>query len=117
MLQAGAIRKSESLFSSNVVIIRKKVGTIRFCVDFRKLNNRTVLDAYVIPCVEDSLHLLTGSTYFSKLNLRSGYWQVELEEDDKYRTFQVGNRGFFEFNSILFGLCNAPVTFQRLMER
>ena len=118
MLQARAIRESESPFSSNLVIVRKKDGTIRFCVDFRKLNNRTVLDAYAIPRVEDSLHLLAGSKYFTKLDLRSGYWQVELEEDDKCRTaFQVGNLGLFKFNRMPFGLCNAPATFQRLMER
>ena len=73
-------------------------------MDFRKLNNRTVLDAYAIPRVDDSLHLLAGFKYFTKLDLRSGYWQVELEEDDKCRTaFQVGNLGFFEFNRMPFG--------------
>ena len=118
MLEADAIRPSESSFSSNVVLVRKKDGSLRFCIDFRKLNSRTIRDAYNLPRIQDTIDSLTGSKYFSKLDLRSGYWQVEIEEEDKHLTaFTVGNMGFFECNRMAFGLTNAPATFQRLIER
>ena len=118
MLEIGVIRESTSPFSSNVVIVRKKDGTIRFCIDYRKLNQRTEKDAYPIPRIDDTLHSLAGSKYFSTLDLRSGYWLVELRETDKAKTsFQVGSLGFYECNRMPFGFCNAPATFEGLMER
>ena len=118
MLEADAIRPSQSPYPSNVVLVRKKDGSLRFCIDFRKLNSRTVRDAYTLPRIDDTIDTLIGSKYFLKLDLRSEYWQVEVKEEDKYKTaFTVGNMGFFECNRMAFGLTNAPATFQRLMER
>ena len=73
MLANGANQESKSPWSSNVVIVRKKDGNIRFCFDFRKLNQRTIKDAYTIPRIEDTLHFLAGSRYCSKLDLKAGY--------------------------------------------
>jgi hypothetical protein len=99
-------------------LVRKRDGSLRFCIDWRQLNARTRKDAYNLPRFDDIVDSLSGAKYFSKLDLRSGYWNVELEEEDKHKTaFSVGNLGFFEWNRMGFGLCNAPSTFQRLMER
>ena len=118
LLKAGIITESESPWSSAVVLVRKKNGALRFCVDYRQLNLRTVRDSYALPRIEESLDLLSGSKYFSCLDLRSGYYQVELEEQHKARTaFTVGHLGFYQFNRMPFGLTNAPATFQRLMTK
>ena len=82
ILEIGAIRKSSSPYCSNVVLCRKSDGSLRFCIDLRKLNNRTIKDAYSLPRSTETMDSLIGSNFFSKLDLRSGYWQVELKEED-----------------------------------
>ena len=117
MVEIGAIRKSNSPWASAVVLVRKKDGSLRFCIDLRHLNNRTIKDAYCLPRIEETLDCLNGAKIFTSLNLKSEYWQVEMEEESKPLTaFTVGPLGFFECKRMPFGLTNAPVTFQRLME-
>ena len=116
MLESGIIRRSHSSFAFPVVIVDKKDGTKRFCVDFRKLNKATKTDSYPLPLIDDMLALLSGAKYFTALDLKSGYWQVKVKEEDKEKTaFTVPHRGLFEFNSMPFGLVNAPGVFQSLM--
>ena len=118
MLACGAIRHSHSPWSSNIVPVRKPNGSLRLCLDFRKLNSRTIRDAYQLPRIEETLDNLAGAKIFSSLDLQSGYWQIEMAEEDKAKTaFSVSQVGFFEAERLPFGLTNAPSTFQRVMER
>ena len=116
MLDLGAIRPSNSPWASSIVLVRKKDGRLRFCIDLRRLNNRTVKDAYSLPRIESILDSLGGARIFTTLDLKAGYWQVEMAEECKaYTAFTCGPLGFYECDTMPFGATNAPATFQRLM--
>ena len=113
----GIIRPSKSPYASPVVLVRKKSGKLRLCVDYRKLNERSVKDSYALPRIEEVLDSLHATQYFSTLDMKSGYHQVEIEEEHKERTgFTVGALGFWDYQRLPFGLTNSPATYQRLME-
>ena len=116
MLQHDIIQPSSSPWASPVALVQKQDGSQHFCVDYRKLNNVTKKDTYPIPCIDDTLDTLAGSCWFSTLDLISGYWQVELVEQDREKTAFCVPEGLFEFKVLPFGLNNAPATFQRLMD-
>ena len=96
--------------------MRKKDGTVRWCVDYRKLNDVTIKDAYPLPRIDMCLEHLQSAKYFSTLDLQSGYWQIEVDSKDREKTAFITKYGLFEYNKIPFGVCNGPSTFQRCME-
>ena len=116
MLEKKIIRPSASPWTSPIVLVKKKDGSLRFCVDYRKLNALTKRDSYPLPRIDDTLDTLADARIFSALDLASGYWQIGIKEEDKSKTAFVTKQGLFEFNVMPFGLCNAPATFQRAMD-
>ncbi|XP_077947562.1 uncharacterized protein LOC144388873 isoform X2 [Gasterosteus aculeatus] len=117
LLETQIIRESCSPYASPIVLVKKKDGSLRMCVDYRQLNSKTRRDAFPLPRIEESLDALAGARWFSTMDLASGYNQVPVAKKDRAKTAFCTPFGLFEFNRMPFGLCNAPGTFQRLMER
>lgn len=116
MLQQGVIEPASSEWASNIVLVKKKDGTYRCCVDYRQLNELTKKDAYPVPRQDDCIEALNGSCWFSSIDLRCGYHQCSLKEEDSDKTAFITRRGMYKFRTMPFGLCNAVATFQRLMD-
>ena len=117
ILGVGAICSSQSPWCNAVVLVYKKDGSLFFCVDFCRLNAHTKKDSYPLPGIQEVLESMAGARHFSTMDFKSGFWQVCMApESQQYNTFTVGNLGFYEFTHMPFGLCNAPATFQQLMQ-
>ena len=115
MMEAGVIQESSSEWASSPVLIRKRDGTVRWCIDYRQLNNVTVKDVFPLPLVDDCLDTLAGNVWFSKLDANSAYWQINIKPEDRHKTAFHTRYGLFEHVKMGFGLCNAPATYARVM--
>ena len=117
MLETGAIHLCQSLWCNAVVLVRKKDGTLHFCVNFRCLNAQMKKDSFPLPCIQEALECMAGSAHFLSMDFKSGFWQIKMAlESQQYMAFMVGNLRFYKFTCMLFGLCNVPATFQHLMQ-
>ena len=116
LLEAKVIQPSNSEWASAPVFVRKRDGSVRYCLDFRDLNSKTVKDSFPLPNIDDCLATLSGSWYFSTLDLTSGFYQIKLNEEDRKKTAFVTKYGLFEHTRMPMGLCNSPATFQRAMQ-
>ncbi len=116
MLEAGVIKPSRSPWSSAVILVPKKDGTIRFCVDYRRLNAVTRVETYPLPRVDETLRAFEGAACFSVMDMQSGYWQIPLKEEDYEKTAFTTHRGLYEYVVLPFGPVNAPGYFQRMMD-
>ena len=117
MQEMDVIQPSNSPWASPIVLVKKKDGTMRFCVDYRQLNAVTKKDTFPLPRIDDLLDQLGQAKFFSTLDLASGYWQIQIDKDSQEKTAFITHRGLFEFKVMPFGLTNAPSVFQRVMQQ
>ena len=116
MKQLGVKEPSESPWVAPVILVRKRDGTLRYCIDYRRPNAVTKKDSYPLPNIQDCLESLDGAKFFSSMDLSLGYWQVKLTKDAKDKTSFYGTGGgLWPLKVMPFGMCNAPATFERLM--
>jgi len=116
MLAEDVIEPATSPWASNIVLVRKKDGTYRCCIDYRRLNDVTIKDAYPLPKADQCLEAMSGAVWFSSMDMKSGYHQLTVQKSDRDKTSFICPRGMFRFKKLPFGLCNAGATFQRLMD-
>ena len=117
MLDTGAIHPFRSPWCNAMVLVIKKDGSLCFCIDFQCLNGKTKKDSYPLPQMQETMGSMVGARYFSCMDLKSGFWQVKMSEKaHQYTAFTMGSMGVYEFLRMLYGLCNVPATFQRLMQ-
>ncbi|MCO5595762.1 hypothetical protein L7F22_049810 [Adiantum nelumboides] len=117
LVEKGMVRPSSSPFCSPLLLVQKKEGTYRMCVNYRALNRITIKNRFPVPRVEDLFDKLQGSTYFSRIDLKSGYHQIRIVDEDIVKTAFRTSFGLYEYLVMPFGLTNAPATFNRMMER
>lgn len=117
MLRDGIIRESKSPYAAPVVLVKKKDESWRFCIDYRALNKKVIMDSYPMPRIDDLLGYLEGARYFASLDLMSGYWQIPIQEKDKGKTAFITSSGLYEFNYLPFGIKSGGAVFQRVMNK
>jgi hypothetical protein len=113
----GYVRPSSSPWGAPVLFVKKKDGSMRLCVDYRALNKVTIKNKYPLPKIDDLFDQLKGAKYFSKIDLRSGYYQLKIQSEDMLKTTLVTRYGQYEFTVMPFGLTNAPAYFMNLMNK
>ncbi|GBM23243.1 Retrovirus-related Pol polyprotein from transposon 297 [Araneus ventricosus] len=116
MVDNGIIEESSGPWASSIVLVKKKDGSTRFCVSYRKLNEMTIKDSYPLPRIDDTLNAFNGSQWFSTLDFKSAYWQVDIYHEDREKTSFTIGQGLWKFKVRPLGLCYAPATFEKLME-
>ena len=116
MLKQSVIEESNAPYASNILVVMKTDGKPRICIDYRQLNTQTVRDQYPLPNIQAMYREVGHATYFTTIDLESGFWQLEVRPSDRHKTAFTTRSGLYQFKRMPFGLCNAPATFQRMMD-